>query len=95
MKKRAIKIIIMVVFLFMVLGTVKISTNELENRTIHPRMVTYQYLTTCDECGSDLMEGYHSLVDGYTEELCRICGYYTVVEAFSDVKVVVHSSDLK
>lgn len=91
--KRVLRISIIVIVLFFGFSTMQVESLEVTPTDLHPRIVTYQYLTTCEECGDDRMEGYHSLVDGYTEELCRICGYYTVIEAYSDVKTVVHESN--
>ena len=91
--KRMLRISIIVVVLFFGFATMKVESLEIKPKDLHPRIVTYQYLTTCRECGDDRMEGYHSLVDGYTEEICKICGFYTVIEAYSDEEVVVHESN--
>lgn len=40
------------------------------------RVVDYRYLDICEKCGYDLLEGYHSLVDGYWYTICNECGDY-------------------
>lgn len=54
---------------------------------VHPRMVSYEYLTTCPICGDDKMEGYYSLVDGYRFENCKTCFYYVIGEANGNMEL--------
>lgn len=87
--KRFKRISIIIFVLFFGVSTVTVSSMDIFHNDANNRIVSYQYLTECPRCGDDRMEGYHSLVDGYTEEICKLCWYYTVKEAYSDeVKVI-------
>lgn len=89
MKRRLLRISTIVVVLFLGVSTVTVSSMDIFHNHENANIVSYQYLTECPRCGDDKMEGYHSLVDGYTEELCKTCMYYMVKEAYSDeVKIM-------
>lgn len=48
-----------------------------DNNAIHDnkqKIVSYEYTRECD-CGGTV-EGYHSLVDGFTQEECKSCGFH-------------------
>lgn len=79
--ERVIRIIFIAVIIFIVFSSGRLLSLELCPHSLHPNIVTYQYLTTCPNCGSELMEGYYSFVDGYNQEECKECGYYTVTES--------------
>ena len=82
--KRTLRITMLVAILFFGLGTFEVSSLDVSPESLHPRIVSYEYLTTCPRCGDDKMEGYYSLVDGYRQEICKTCMFHTTIEAYSN-----------
>lgn len=83
--KKFKRLLVLVPILFFTLFTGEATSMEVDVYKIHPRMVSYEYLTTCPKCGDNKMEGYYSLVDGYTQENCKSCWYLKVIEANSQI----------